>query len=146
MTSLKGDVDYSLQKKRARELCLQVQKMLAIPGIYGMDKAMIPSSSRSPLPPVVSDLVNRISAFPGVQQVILYGSRARGTNSDLSDIDLAVTGVKDRREWTRIHQLADIETSLVRTLLKIDLVRFEEVDPSVQQSIRKEGRVLYERC
>jgi len=95
---------------------------------------------------VVRDLVNRISVFPGVQQVILYGSRARGTNSDLSDIDLAVTGVKGRREWTRICQLADVETSPVRTLLKIDLVRFEEVDPSVQQSIRKEGRVLYERC
>ncbi len=95
---------------------------------------------------MVRDLVNRISVFPGVQQVILYGSRARGTNSDLSDIDLAVTGVKGRREWTRICQLADVETSPVRTLLKIDLVRFEEVDPSVQQSIRKEGRVLYERC
>jgi predicted nucleotidyltransferase len=106
----------------------------------------IPAPSQSPIPPVVRDLVNRISAFPGVQQVILYGSRARGTNSDLSDIDLAVTGVKDRREWTRICQLADVETSPVRTLLKIDLVRFEEVDPSVQQSIMKEGRVLFERC
>lgn len=126
---------------------MQGQKTLAIPAIYGIHRAMsIPAPSQSPIPPVVRDLVNRISVFPGVQQVILYGSRARGTNSDLSDIDLAVTGVKGRREWTRICQLADVETSPVRTLLKIDLVRFEEVDPSVQQSIRKEGRVLYERC
>jgi len=95
--------------------------------------------------PVINRLVERISAFPGVQKIILYGSRAKGTNSDISDIDIAVAGVKDHKEWVHIHRLADVEESPIRTLLKIDLVQFEHVDPLVQQSIREEGRILYER-
>ena len=76
------------------------------------------------LPPVIRNLVERISAFPGVRQVILYGSKAKGTYSDFSDIDIAVTGVEDRSEWMHIRRLADVEDNRVRTLLKIDLVRF----------------------
>ncbi len=104
------------------------------------------SSSILPaIPPVVHALVSRISDFPGVRKVILYGSRAKGTQTPVSDIDIAVTGVKDREEWTRIHRLADVEDDRVHTLLKIDLVQFEQVDPAVQRSIREEGLVLYER-
>ena len=95
--------------------------------------------------PVISNLVERISVFPSVQKVILYGSRAKGTHGTISDIDIAVTGVKDRSEWTHIHRLADVEDNRLHTLLKIDLVQFEHVDPAVQQSIKDEGLVLYER-
>ena len=97
------------------------------------------------IPPVISNLVERISGFPSVQEVILYGSRAKGTHSPASDIDIAVKGVKDSGEWTRIRHLADVDDDQVRTLLKIDLVQFEHVDPAVQQSITQEGLVLYER-
>ncbi|HEY4032534.1 MAG TPA: nucleotidyltransferase domain-containing protein [Ktedonobacteraceae bacterium] len=95
--------------------------------------------------PIIDKLVEHISAFPSVQKVILYGSRAKGTHNPISDIDIAVAGVKDRREWLCIHRLADVEDNQVPTLLKIDLVQLEHVDPSVQQSIREEGQILYER-
>jgi predicted nucleotidyltransferase len=95
--------------------------------------------------PIIDKLVEHISAFPSVQKVILYGSRARGTHNAFSDIDIAVAGVKDRREWLHILRLADVEDDRVHTLLKIDLVQLEHVDALVQQSIREEGQILYER-
>jgi predicted nucleotidyltransferase len=95
--------------------------------------------------PVINKLAEYISVFPSVQKIILYGSRAKGTHSAKSDIDIAVVGVKDRKEWLHIHRLADVEDNRVRTLLKIDLVQFEHLDPLVQQSIREEGQILYER-
>jgi uncharacterized protein len=94
---------------------------------------------------ILNKLVEHISAFPSVQKIILYGSRAKGTHGAFSDIDIAVVGVKDRREWLYIHCLADVEDNRVPTLLKIDLVQFERVDPLLQQSIREEGQILYER-
>ena len=103
------------------------------------------SHNNNTMLPVINKLVEHICAFPSVQKIILYGSRAKGTHDTNSDIDIAVAGVKDRREWLRIHRLADVEDSRVRTLLKIDLVQFEHVDPLVQQSIREEGQILYER-
>jgi predicted nucleotidyltransferase len=103
------------------------------------------SQKSNTIHPVINKLVEHISAFPSVQKVILYGSRARGTHNAFSDIDIAVAGVKDRREWLHIHCLADVEDDRVPTLLKIDLVQLEHVDPSIQQSIMEEGQVLYER-
>ena len=94
---------------------------------------------------VITKLVEHISAFPSVQKIILYGSRAKGTHTTFSDIDIAVAGVKDRREWLHILCLADVEDNRVPTLLKIDLVQLEHVDPAVQQSIMDEGQILYER-
>jgi uncharacterized protein len=80
-----------------------------------------------------------------VQKIILFGSRARGTHTTFSDIDLAVVGVEDRREWLDILHLADVEDDRVPTLLKIDLVQLERVGSSMQRSIGKEGQILYER-
>ncbi len=95
--------------------------------------------------PVINKLVEHISTFPSVQKIILFGSRAKGTHTTFSDIDIAVAGVKDRGEWLHILSLADVEDNRVPTLLKIDLVQLERVDPAVQQSIMEEGRILYER-
>jgi predicted nucleotidyltransferase len=96
------------------------------------------------IPAAVGRLVKDIQAYPSVERVILYGSRAKGTHGRFSDIDLAVVGVSDQREWTRIHQLADVD-SQSHTLLKIDLVQFESVDGKVRQNITQQGKVLYER-
>lgn len=95
--------------------------------------------------PAINKLVEYITTFPSVQKIILFGSRAKGTHSAFSDIDMAVIGVKDRGEWLDIYRLADVEDDRVPTLLKIDLVQFEHADLLLQQSIMKEGLTLYER-
>ncbi|MBK8189803.1 MAG: nucleotidyltransferase domain-containing protein [Vampirovibrionales bacterium] len=90
---------------------------------------------------VVTALVDTLSRFPAVERVILFGSRASGAQRPFSDIDLAVSGVADDRDWTFIRQIAEE----ARTLLKIDLIRLETVDEAVRKSVLHEGIVLYDR-
>ncbi len=92
--------------------------------------------------PAITTITQEISRFPGVLKLILFGSRATGKAGSFSDIDLAVVGVENNDEWAEIRELAES----TRTLLKIDLMRFEKVDQAVQESILKEGIILYERA
>jgi predicted nucleotidyltransferase len=40
--------------------------------------------------PAVDFLLEQLKVFPEVQQIILFGSRARGDNTPYSDIDIGV--------------------------------------------------------
>ncbi len=87
-------------------------------------------------------LAQTLSAFPEVDRVILFGSRARGDNRERADIDLAVecpgAGIL---QW--FDMLDAVDTA--PTLLKVDLVRLDQAPDELAQVIRTEGRVLYER-
>ncbi|HIR93491.1 MAG TPA: nucleotidyltransferase domain-containing protein [Candidatus Egerieimonas intestinavium] len=75
----------------------------------------------------------------GISKVILFGSRARGDFRRTSDIDLAATG----GDFDRFALDVQEETS---TLLFFDIVNLDrEVQPELLDSIRTEGRVLYEK-
>lgn len=93
----------------------------------------------------IQQLTEAISAFPGVEKIILYGSRARGDNTPFSDIDIAVSGNIDGAAWSRIRRLADVEDNTVKTLLKIDIARLEPAGADLRESIMREGKILYER-
>lgn len=74
-----------------------------------------------------------------IQKVILFGSRVRGDYRKTSDIDLAVYG----GDVAAFMLDVDEETS---TLLKFDIVNMDKpVQEQLRQSIRKEGRVIYEK-
>ena len=75
----------------------------------------------------------------GISKVILFGSRARGDFRRTSDIDLAATG----GDFDRFALDVQEETS---TLLFFDIVNLDrEVQPELLDSIRTEGRGLYEK-
>ena len=75
----------------------------------------------------------------GISKVVLFGSRARGDFRRTSDIDLAATG----GDFDRFALDVQEETS---TLLFFDIVNLDrEVQPELLDSIRTEGRVLYEK-
>ena len=84
--------------------------------------------------------LNKIKACPVVDRIILFGSRARGDNVARADIDLAILcpGATPQ-EW---QQLLDIIDN-ADTLLKIDCLRLEQANQRLQESIAKEGVVLY---
>jgi uncharacterized protein len=85
-------------------------------------------------------LAKQIGAFPHVEKVILFGSRARGDADANSDIDLAVVCPEaDYPEWALIQRMA--ETSL--TIDKIDIVRFERAPEFLRKAIERDGKVLY---
>lgn len=75
-----------------------------------------------------------------IQKIILFGSRARGTNTERSDIDIAVYGGDfDSFYW-------DIKEK-VHSLLTFDIV---EVDAGISEELKKEidkdGVVIYEKA
>ena len=74
-----------------------------------------------------------------IKKIVLFGSRAKGTNSKTSDIDLAVYGGN-----AAMFSL-DIEEE-VRTLLMFDVVDMNRVvSAELRSEIEKYGVVIYEK-
>ena len=83
------------------------------------------------------------SAFPEVDEAVLYGSRAKGNYKNGSDIDLTFMGnsISDT-EWTTIH--FDLDDLL--TPYSFDLSLFSTIDnPDLIDHINRVGKTFYER-
>lgn len=94
------------------------------------------------VPPALDAIVQRLAAQPEVVRVILFGSRARGDSGPRSDIDLAIEAPNaSRRQW--LDWEARIEAG--DTLLRIDVLRWNEASSAMRQRIAAEGQVLYDR-
>ena len=89
-------------------------------------------------PEVINEMIDLAKRF-GVHKVILFGSRARGTFQEKSDIDLAVSG----GDYAQFRLAVEEETS---TLLKFDVVDLDKnASEELRTVIKKEGIVLYEK-
>ena len=75
-----------------------------------------------------------------IGKLILFGSRARGTNTERSDIDIAVYGGDfDSFYW-------DIKEK-VHSLLSFDVVEADKsISEELKQEIEKDGVVIYEKA
>ncbi len=73
----------------------------------------------------------------GCAKIFLFGSFAEGTDNTKSDIDIAVSGISNREFFKAVARLP----LLVRH--RVDLVDFDELPPKYQESIKKDGVVLY---
>jgi len=84
-----------------------------------------------------------------VIKVVLFGSFARGTADDGSDIDLMIAADTNKRFLDRIDDLQDLYDVLPGTGLDILVYTPEELDNMTGNpfitSIMKEGITLYER-
>ncbi len=79
-----------------------------------------------------------------IQDVILFGSRAKGCFRDGSDIDLALKGNN-----LILDDLLTISTMLDDLFLpyKFDLVIFERIlEPKLKEHIDRVGILLFSRC
>ena len=87
----------------------------------------------------VVDEIRALAQKHGQSRVILFGSRARGTHTRTSDIDLAIAGGQVTNFILDVKE----ETS---TLLDFDIVDLEQpLSPDLLHAIEKEGIVLYEK-
>lgn len=76
-----------------------------------------------------------------VDKIVLFGSRARGTNHPKSDIDIAVYGCKNFRDfYFEINEK-------VETLLTFDIVNMDEknISDELLSEIERDGVVIYEK-
>ena len=92
--------------------------------------------------PIIQQIADELGRIPSVENVILFGSRARGNNWERSDIDLAV--ICPDASWSDWAKMTDVIDE-APTLLKIDLVRFHDASESLQEEILLEGVPVYER-
>ena len=74
-----------------------------------------------------------------VKKIILFGSRARGTNTERSDIDIAVYGGDfDSFYW-------DVKEK-IHSLLMFDIVQADaSISAELKEEIEKDGIVIYEK-
>ena len=87
----------------------------------------------------VIEEIRKLARKYDITKVILFGSRARGDFKRTSDIDIAVTG----GDFVRFALDVDEETS---TLLEYDIVDLDnDMQDELRDSIKKEGRILYEK-
>ncbi|TQR12317.1 nucleotidyltransferase domain-containing protein [Psychrobacillus soli] len=76
-----------------------------------------------------------------MQAVLLFGSRAHGDFNNLSDIDLAIKAPRiSDKDWLLVTEQIENELD---TLLKIDLVLYEQVSEELQRQINQCYQVLY---
>ena len=75
-----------------------------------------------------------------VTKIILFGSRARGTNTERSDIDIAVYGGDfDGFYW-------DVKEK-IHSLLMFDILQADtSISDELKQEIEKDGDVIYEKA
>jgi len=86
-------------------------------------------------------LCSVLASMPEVEEAIIYGSRARGTNQIASDIDITLKG----NELTYL-QLALLDARIDDLYLPyfVDLSLFSMIkDKDLLASIKRDGKVLY---
>lgn len=90
---------------------------------------------------IISQINGIFSKYPDIEKAIIYGSRAKGTYRNGSDIDITLFG-----ENLTYGQLNQIETQLDNLLLvySIDLSLFKYIDsPDLIEHINHVGKVFW---
>ena len=87
-------------------------------------------------------VLRELSSFAqkySVTKIILFGSRARGTNTERSDIDIAVYGGDfDGFYW-------DVKEK-INSLLMFDIVQADSsISDELKKEIEKDGVVIYKK-
>ena len=89
----------------------------------------------------IQQLIAVVSSIPEIEEVIVYGSRARGDNKPNSDVDLALKG-----KVLTLNELAQLEEKIDYLYLPyfFDLCLFSGIkNKALLGNIQKEGKVLY---
>lgn len=84
--------------------------------------------------------ISRFARSAGVEKIVLFGSRARGNNTERSDVDLAVYGGDFDSFFWNIKEN-------VHSLLMFDLVDVDDgISRDLEEEIERDGIVLYEKA
>lgn len=87
-------------------------------------------------------VVKDITTFAGqydIERVILFGSRARGTHAERSDIDIAASGGDVDSFCLALKENA-------HSLLSFDIVDLRQnTSEELEREIRRDGIVIYEK-
>ena len=100
--------------------------------------------------PFIDKIVPMIVSLASPDQIILFGSYARGDYTDKSDIDLLIIkkDLKNGREINNILYRAFFENKIEVPidLISVDYNRYKELNNTIgyiYKTIKEEGRILY---
>jgi predicted nucleotidyltransferase len=88
-----------------------------------------------------AELLSILKQFPAIESAIIFGSRAKGTMHERSDIDLAVTGKALDR-----HKLAELMLAFDDSDLpfQVDIQLLSDIqNPTLLEHISRVGKVIY---
>lgn len=92
------------------------------------------------LPDRVLKDISSFALKSSVKKVILFGSRAKGTNTDRSDVDIAVYGGDYDSFYWDIKEKA-------HSLLSFDIVDADRgISDDLKEEIERYGIVIYEKA
>ena len=83
---------------------------------------------------VIAEITQRCRNY-GAQKIILFGSRAKGTATERSDIDIAVSGVEDFESLT--EQIENLPTLFSVDIVNMDTCRNQLLLEDIRQYGRK---------
>lgn len=93
---------------------------------------------------VIQFLIESAKQSDSVQKLILFGSRARGDQTERSDYDIAIQFKKDSHDSSRIKFISKISEKSP-TLCKIDIIDLDrELNQKFRNRIISEGKTLFE--
>jgi predicted nucleotidyltransferase len=100
--------------------------------------------------PFIDKIVPMIVSLVSPDQIILFGSYARGDNTEKSDIDLLILkkGLKNGREINNTLYRAFFENKIDISidLISIDYNKYSELNNTIgyiYKTIKEEGKILY---
>lgn len=90
---------------------------------------------------VYHEMINIFKEIEEIQEVILFGSRAKNTYKQTSDIDLAIEVTQDSKKLLLIRKLDEIRCALKFDVLNIKHIKNEQLI----YDIENEGIRIYKR-
>ncbi len=100
--------------------------------------------------PIIIEMVRRIVEHHHPDQIILFGSHARGTARPDSDVDLLVVLTLQRSRRTKAVEIYRILAGIglpkdIIVVTPEDVERYRDSPGTIIRSALREGRVLYDR-
>ncbi len=92
--------------------------------------------------PEIIEIISNYFKTKKIKKAYLFGSFAKGTETNRSDIDLLVELTESIGFMKLIEYKLDLEYKLNR---KIDLLTFNSVSPKILPLIQKDLKLIYER-
>ena len=92
---------------------------------------------------VVADICSVFQRFPDIEEVLIFGSRAKGSYSEGSDIELAAIGKN-----LTFNQLMDINIQIedLGLLYKVDVVDYNKnIGTPIGEHINRVGKPFYKK-
>ena len=91
---------------------------------------------------VINEIAVILKKYNSVIKAVLFGSRARGDNTEKSDYDIAVfaPGITQAEKLSILNEIDDLNT-----LHKIDLVFMSEKNIVLNDNIKKDGKVIMDK-